>query len=142
MRSFNNNQNSRRTIGIFRLPCLVVFAISTACTAPAGECIEGGLCFDEPNALDEDDSAQDGGKGDEGGDGADGPWDAPDDDGGPQDQDTLPCAVRDALAIHCGECHGEQPAFGAPMPLATYEDLAVPSLSDPARSVSVTGRVN
>lgn len=47
----------------------------------------------------------------------------------------LPCDVREALALNCGECHGAEPAFGAPMPLTDYDDLRVPANSDPTRPV-------
>ena len=65
------------------------------------------------------------------------PGEAPDDDEDPTPPDStgLPCEVRDALVRACGECHGEQPSFGAPMPLVTYADLQVPSPTDPTRRV-------
>lgn len=47
----------------------------------------------------------------------------------------LPCDVAEVLAKHCGSCHGEDVAFGAPMPLASYDDLRVPAISDPTRPV-------
>lgn len=50
---------------------------------------------------------------------------------GPQ----LPCDVAAALSRACGECHGDAPSFGAPMPLADYDDLHVPALTDPTRKV-------
>ncbi len=56
------------------------------------------------------------------------------DDGG-SPSTGLPCAVLDVLRNECHECHADPPAFGGPMPLADYDDLMVPSVSDPARSV-------
>lgn len=47
----------------------------------------------------------------------------------------LPCDVLDVLRRECHECHGDPPAFGAPMPLVDYTDLAVPAVSEPARPV-------
>ncbi len=47
----------------------------------------------------------------------------------------LPCDVLEVLQSDCHECHGEAPAFGAPMPLVDYDDLQVPATSDPARKV-------
>jgi hypothetical protein len=58
-----------------------------------------------------------------------------DDDPSPPEASGLPCDVRDALARACGDCHGEQPSFGAPMPLVTYADLQVPSPTDPTKKV-------
>lgn len=36
----------------------------------------------------------------------------------------LPCAVEQVLRPACWECHGETPAYGAPMPLHAYAHLA------------------
>ncbi|MBX3223104.1 MAG: peptidylglycine alpha-amidating monooxygenase [Labilithrix sp.] len=47
----------------------------------------------------------------------------------------LPCDVDKVLAQHCRDCHASPPQFGAPMPLATWEDLDAPSRSDPERKV-------
>ncbi len=47
----------------------------------------------------------------------------------------LPCDVVDVLARNCGECHGTEPKFGAPMPLASYDDFQIPAVTDPARPV-------
>jgi hypothetical protein len=47
----------------------------------------------------------------------------------------LPCAVDDVLARSCRSCHGAPPAFGAPMPLVTYDDLHAPAHTDPSRAV-------
>lgn len=47
----------------------------------------------------------------------------------------LPCDVNTVIATHCGQCHGETPTFGAPMPLVTRADLLAPAPSDPARVV-------
>ncbi|HWB81742.1 MAG TPA: hypothetical protein VG755_42560 [Nannocystaceae bacterium] len=74
---------------------------------------------------------------DEEDDGDDG--DAPSDDGGSESgaapSSGLPCEVLDVLQRNCHECHSAQPAFGAPMPLADYDDLQVPALSNPAEKV-------
>ena len=48
----------------------------------------------------------------------------------------IPCDVAAALAVHCGSCHGDSPAFGAPMPLTSLEDFRLPAITDPARSVA------
>ncbi len=58
-----------------------------------------------------------------------------DDEPGVPDGDGLPCEVRDALAANCGMCHSSMPSFGAPMPLASYDDLMVPAPSDATRTV-------
>jgi Copper type II ascorbate-dependent monooxygenase, N-terminal domain/Copper type II ascorbate-dependent monooxygenase, C-terminal domain len=42
-------------------------------------------------------------------------------DAGPSD--ALPCDVARVVAEHCGSCHGETPAFGAPVPLADALDF-------------------
>lgn len=53
----------------------------------------------------------------------------------------LPCnatgfgVIQPILAAKCGLCHGESPAYGAPMSLARYEDLQAPAYSDPSRRV-------
>ena len=51
-----------------------------------------------------------------------------DGDPGPKsDKASLPCDVAQILTKHCGECHGEETAFGAPMSLVTWEDLQAPA---------------
>lgn len=45
----------------------------------------------------------------------------------------LPCDVVDVLARNCAGCHSDEPKFGAPMPLAAYDDFQVPAITDPAR---------
>ena len=50
---------------------------------------------------------------------------------GPQ----LPCDVAAALSRACGECHGDTPAYGAPMSLVDFDDLHVPAPTDPTRAV-------
>jgi hypothetical protein len=57
------------------------------------------------------------------------------DDGDAAPSTGLPCEVLDVLQRACGECHGDPPAFGAPMALADYADLHVPAWSDAARPV-------
>lgn len=60
------------------------------------------------------------------------PWPSPD---GAVAGGALPCDVDDLLARRCRSCHGASPAFGAPMPLASYADLHAPARSDPSRPV-------
>jgi hypothetical protein len=50
------------------------------------------------------------------------------------DRNGIPCDVAEALDRACGQCHGEQPAAGAPMALTTYEEFHVPAPSNPAQS--------
>lgn len=59
------------------------------------------------------------------------------DDAGPLDPPPggVPCDVLELLRTHCHECHGDSPAFGAPMPLFDREDFLVPAVSDPSRAV-------
>lgn len=66
---------------------------------------------------------------------SDGAQGVEDDDGGSAPSTGLPCDVLDVLRRECHECHGDPPAFGGPMPLADYDDLMVPAVSDPARAV-------
>lgn len=40
----------------------------------------------------------------------------------------LPCEVQAILATHCAECHGDTPAFGAPMSLSTQADFVAAAL--------------
>lgn len=47
----------------------------------------------------------------------------------------IPCEVKELLNDSCLSCHSASLAFGAPMPLETYEDLMAPALTDPTRSV-------
>lgn len=54
---------------------------------------------------------------------------------GPPAGPSLPCDV-DAVLQDCRGCHGEKPAFGAPMPLVTYADLMAPAPSDPGKKVA------
>jgi hypothetical protein len=35
----------------------------------------------------------------------------------------IPCAVQTVIAKHCSSCHGDKPAFGAPMSLASRADF-------------------
>ncbi|HET6583774.1 MAG TPA: hypothetical protein VFG69_10005 [Nannocystaceae bacterium] len=41
----------------------------------------------------------------------------------------------DVLRANCQGCHGDPPAFGAPMPLVDFADLHVPAVTDPTRKV-------
>lgn len=95
--------------------------------------------FDGVGGLpgDDDDDASDGDADDDDeGDDDDGPDDDDDDDDGPSAGAGLPCDVLDVLVDHCWTCHGPEPMFGAPMPLASLEDFLVPATSDPARTVA------
>jgi hypothetical protein len=47
----------------------------------------------------------------------------------------IPCDVLEVLRANCHECHGETPKYGAPMALVDYDDLQVPAISDPTRTV-------
>src|SRR5688500_15408486 len=47
----------------------------------------------------------------------------------------LPCEVDRALELKCRNCHGAEPRFGAPMPLASYEDTQATAKSDPTKKV-------
>lgn len=42
--------------------------------------------------------------------------------------DQLPCPLFEFVDERCGECHGPEPQFGAPMSLQTKSDLLAPSL--------------
>lgn len=48
----------------------------------------------------------------------------------------VPCDVADVLARECNSCHGKPLTGGAPNPLVAYEELAVASKSDPAKTVA------
>lgn len=54
---------------------------------------------------------------------------------GGKTQTPLPCDVDAVLAQSCRECHGATPAFGAPMPLVTWEDLNAPAKSNASKKV-------
>jgi len=54
----------------------------------------------------------------------------------PSTSDGLPCAVATLLQQRCQQCHGTQPALGAPMSLVTYADLRGPARSNPSKSVA------
>jgi hypothetical protein len=99
----------------------------SACSA-AIDCVaddDGAPDDDAADDADDDGTATDGseGGGDEG------------DPGGGDPVPGLPCDVRDVLVAECGQCHGDPPKFGAPMPLVDYADLQVPAASDPTRPV-------
>lgn len=55
--------------------------------------------------------------------------------GSPAASTDLPCEVLDVLQRECQMCHGDEPIFGAPMPLADYSDLMVPAPSDPSQAM-------
>ncbi|MDD9947546.1 MAG: hypothetical protein OXU20_41280 [Myxococcales bacterium] len=54
---------------------------------------------------------------------------ATEDNGGPSGA-TAWCGVRDMLATQCGNCHGSEPSFGAPMSLVSHDDLMAASPAD------------
>jgi hypothetical protein len=95
-----------------------------------GACGELGPADDEDTDDDEDveddDDPADGSGEDTGSDA--------DPDGGGSTRG-LPCAVQDVLTADCGMCHGKMPAFGAPMSLHAWDDLMLPALTDPTKSV-------
>ena len=43
-------------------------------------------------------------------------------------EDALPCDLSEFLQARCGDCHGSEPKFGAPMPMVTRSDMLAPSL--------------
>jgi hypothetical protein len=45
------------------------------------------------------------------------------------DPTPVPCDVAAVLEDKCGVCHGDDPAFGAPMSLVSWEDFQEPSPS-------------
>jgi len=47
----------------------------------------------------------------------------------------VPCDVAEVLDRKCNGCHSSPPAFGAPMPLVTADDLHAPARSNPAKKV-------
>ena len=47
----------------------------------------------------------------------------------------LPCDVARVLQARCQKCHAATPAFGAPMPLVTYDDTQRPAKTNPAEPV-------
>lgn len=55
--------------------------------------------------------------------------------GSPPPSGSIPCEVEQVLADRCRQCHGAQPAYGAPMSLVTYADLVAPAKSDPSKKV-------
>lgn len=118
---------------------LLWIALGLGCSVGAGADDPAQLCSTpacQPwgGADDDDDDGDDGAGATGGGEGTGG--DDGGGDGGPTaDNRGLPCEVRDALAAHCGQCHGEAPAFGAPMSLLDHDDLHVPATSDLTRPV-------
>lgn len=115
-------------------------ALVGGCTAAPNTnelCPAGRSCFPDADPIADDGAVtwdpEDGSSsGDTGGD------DDANDTGHEPDPPTangLPCEVADALAVACGECHGDTPSFGAPMSLTTYADLQVPAPTDPTRKV-------
>lgn len=47
----------------------------------------------------------------------------------------LPCDVGAIFEKGCATCHGSTPAYGAPMPLVTWDDLHRPAITDPSKKV-------
>ncbi|MEM9454844.1 MAG: hypothetical protein AAGF11_11740 [Myxococcota bacterium] len=62
---------------------------------------------------------------------------APDagDESGSASAPEIPCDIQQILRDNCGDCHGDPPRYGAPMPLVDYDDFQVPAESSVARSV-------
>ncbi len=50
--------------------------------------------------------------------------------------DGLPCDVTKVLQDRCWSCHGVTPVAGAPISLATYEDLTGPAKSDASKTAA------
>lgn len=48
----------------------------------------------------------------------------------------LPCDVAKVLQDRCWSCHGVTPVAGAPMSLATYDDLAAKAKSNPSKTAA------
>lgn len=48
----------------------------------------------------------------------------------------LPCEVARVLEASCLSCHGATPLYGAPMALATLDDLHAPTPGDPTRTAA------
>jgi hypothetical protein len=64
----------------------------------------------------------------------------PDDPSDPADpagptEGQLPCNVDRVLAARCRSCHSDPPRYGAPMALASWEDVHAPAVSDASRPV-------
>ena len=120
------------TTWIGRGPVAIVALLGSSCALGTGDDDTGQLCPAGQCAWD----------GDPADPGDDGPSAGGDADPDPDDDDPavdevggLPCDVREALATHCGLCHGDPPSFGAPMPLVNFDDLHVPSPQDLTRPV-------
>lgn len=118
-----------------KMPCVRSWSVALLLVVSQG-C--GGSGPDEPQGCLEP-CLVDGGLTDAGPDDTGGSTAGLDDDGGSDAGNAaaggLPCDVVDVLERNCGECHGNEPKFGAPMPLASYDDFLVPAVTDPARPV-------
>lgn len=128
---------------LFRIASTGLWLATTACAGanadpndlcPLGSCFPAEGSAEGFDPVGSDDSS---GQSDDGDDDGDPSGDDGDPTGNPEPPDAagLPCAVADALAAACGDCHGEVPSFGAPMPLVTFADFQVPALTDPTRKV-------
>ncbi len=136
----------RRVSMSFSLFSVVLLGVPSAgCQSgyASGSPFNGGASAGAEDAGDGDDAdGDDGGDGADGGDGGDGATgdtdgsadDSADDGGGAGAG--LPCDVLEVVAADCWTCHGPEPMFGAPMPLASYDDFVVPTPTDPATSVA------
>lgn len=51
------------------------------------------------------------------------PAEAPQGQSPPPAVDGIPCAIQEIVTRHCGNCHGAEPRFGAPMTLTTLDAL-------------------
>ncbi len=132
---------SSATLSVMGTHSITAWSRVALVTAVAG-CTQGGgidleeLCDDGACVPMEDDGVPDDDGGSAGDDDDGGGTDTGSDDADGEPAGGIPCDVLDVLQRNCGECHGASPAFGAPMPLADYDDLLVPSVTDPTRKVS------
>ena len=112
-------------------------SLGTALALLVGACThqgQDGLCGGPDCWSTPEDNSSSGGIDDGSGGGTDATATAGEDDsisGGEGEQ--IPCDVQQALAAGCGLCHGPDPAFGAPMSLASFDDFMVPGPSDSTR---------
>lgn len=118
--------------------CIVLGLALAIVGCSAGEDMAQEVCRSEA-CLPGNDAMPDGGADEESGE----PPEIEDDDGAGESGSTgdaagggLPCDVLEVLERNCHGCHGEPPKFGAPMSLVSYDDLHVPAITDPGRSVS------
>ncbi len=96
-----------------------------------GPCIGSGPGASSDGMVDDEDDGD--GQESSGGEAdSDAPEDPTGDAGGRRG---LPCDVQAVLTAECGSCHGQMPAFGAPMSLHAWDDWMLPAKSDPTKTV-------